>query len=190
MTVEQYRTREQAKPRSSLATCAAASLRTQRPRTLSAVDDSDSGGWFYIDKNDEVQGPFGSARVREWADAGALTPEIKVRPWYEREFKQLEYYRRDGGPLASQQLLDAARTQPETTKPGGSGGATSSVWITVTEGQPPHIRHILWNTLTDEKRLVKPPAPPAPLPTHSGVTGATTGLEGLSGYTSSGSESD
>jgi hypothetical protein len=189
MTVEQYRAREQAKPRPSLATRAAGSLRTQPPRPRSPVDDSDAGGWFYIDRNDEVQGPFGSARVREWADTGALTPEIKVRPWHEREFKQLEYYRRHGGPLASQQLLDAARTQPET-KPGASGSAISSAWITVTEGQPPHVRHILWNTLTDEKRLVKPPVPSAPLSTDSGATAVTTGLESLSGYTSSGSESD
>jgi hypothetical protein len=191
LTVEQYRAREQAKQHPGSATGAAGPTRTNALRTRSPADDGDSGGWFYIDRNDEVQGPFGSARVKEWADAGALIPETKVRPWHALEFKQLGYYRRDGGPLAGPSLLDAAGTRPESTKPGASGGAAASAWITVTEGQPPNMRHFLWNTLTDEKRLLKPPAPSVPLAAHPGVTPATaSGLEGLSEYNSSDSDSD
>lgn len=199
MTVEQYRARDQ--PHQPGPTPAveqtSGSVRDQPPQTrLLRSEDRDSGGWFYVDRQGDVQGPFGSARIREWVDAGALNPKVKVRPWHAQEFRQLDYFTRDGGPLASRPLLDAAAaSQPAAAKPAalgvgsGAGGTAASPWIKVTEGQPPHVRQVWWNTLTNEKQLVKPAVPRVPLALHAGKA-ATAALEGLSGYGSGDSDSD
>ena len=194
MTVEQYRAREQ--PHQPGSTSAVGSARAQPPQTrLIPSGDRDTGGWFYVDRQGDVQGPFGSVRIREWLDAGALNPKVKVRPWHAQEFRQLDYFTRDGGPLASQPLLDAPAAQPGAAEPDalsvgpGAGGTVASPWIKVTEGQPPNMRQVWWNTLTNEKKLVKPAVPPGLVAPHADIA-TTAGLEGLSGYGSSDSDSD
>lgn len=184
MTLEQYRATERAHHQSKSTTAARPALRSSETR--SSVEELEStSGWFYVDRNGDVQGPFGSVRMKEWADTGALTSEVKVRPWHAQEFKQLSHYRTDGGPLSSPPAGGVQNIGH------GAHGAGTWVWIKQTEGLPPNVRQVWWNTLTDEKMPVKPVAPPVPLATQSQhMKAATTGLEGLSGYESSGSDSD
>lgn len=100
-----------------------------------------------------------------------------------------------GGPLSSRPMTEAA--SPSTATAGtlngpGSECTSSSPWIQVTEGQPPNIRHVWWNTLTDEKRPVKLSVPPVPAKRKPASDKVATpeGLESLLRYESSDSDSD
>ena len=195
MTVAQFRARAQAhEPAATKAKAAANAAAAAQPlaRARSAPEDSmeDSGGWFYCDKSGDVQGPFGSAKMRASAKDGALDADVKVRPWHMVEYRPLAEFTVRTGPLAA----DAAPKKsdgpdPMNVGPSGRGGSAASAWTQITEGIPPNVRHYWWNTLTDEKRRIPPMAPGAAQQSKSKP--AVSGMDGLGAYGSgSDSESD
>ena len=41
-----------------------------------------SSSWYYIDENNQLQGPFPTAQILGWYDAGAMPGELQVRRWW------------------------------------------------------------------------------------------------------------
>ena len=57
-----------------------------RPPTFPMVDD-----WQYQDEQQTVQGPFSTANMRNWCEAGYFTPDLPIKMTNWEKFHPLSY---------------------------------------------------------------------------------------------------